>query len=241
NKSYICSTGQKTRFINIDIDSKAEILYKTLTNFYKKVIKFEELNNKRRSDMLFLKYFLPSFWYETNSSNENNKKIRLVYAFDSNINVDVAKNIAQKLITILEYVFLTSVDKASKNIKQIFYGTKNNVFVNTNLRIYNSTKALEILQLLFKKFNLNEDYEESKKSKNIKYDLIGVIKSDDYEEALWIFIALSKINLQYLLKTKPKWIKKFEDTIQRRPYFQPKNGSKGQKLLAYSSTTKTKE
>ncbi|MBU4693259.1 hypothetical protein KQ876_03550, partial [Mycoplasma sp. CSL7491-lung] len=76
-----------------------------------------------------------------NSSNENNKKIRLVYAFDSNINVDVAKNIAQKLITILEYVFLTAVDKASKNIKQIFYGTKNNVFVNTNLRIYNSTKA----------------------------------------------------------------------------------------------------
>ncbi|QNM93318.1 hypothetical protein H9M94_03130 [Mycoplasma sp. Pen4] len=229
NKSYICSTGTTTRFINIDIDEKANRIFSTLLKYNNKFFTKSDLNNKNDKEMLFLRYFLPTFYYETNSSTDTKARIRLVYALDQNVSKELATKIVEKLIIVIESIFNSKIDTASKNIKQIFYGTLKNVFSNKNIRVYSAEKLLEILNYVFKLLNLSEKHRNS--SFGITYDFNNSFVSNNYDEALWIYVALSKHNKEHLLITKKKWIKKFEDTMNRRPYFKVKHNTKGYELL----------
>ncbi|VEU75771.1 Uncharacterised protein [Mycoplasmopsis maculosa] len=230
NKSYICSTGEHTRFINIDIDFNGKEIFLTLLRYFNQVFSKDDLNNKNNKEMTFLRYFYPTFCYETNSSNlPYNAKMRLVYAFNSNVEKDLAVKITEKLILIIQNIFNSKVDSASKNIKQIFFGTCKRVFANKNVRVYDANKLLEILNYVIWLF----DFKEELKNNNftISYEFSNSIFSNDYDEALWIYIALSKINMEFMLITKQKWIDKFKDTVNRRPYFKVKKNTKGYKLL----------
>ncbi|VEU75292.1 Uncharacterised protein (plasmid) [Mycoplasmopsis maculosa] len=233
NKVYVSSTGTKTKFLNIDIDYNGNEIFKTLLKYYNFVFEKTDLNNKNNLEMSFLKYFTPTFFYETNSSSFTLKKMRLVYALDESIEKELAVKIVEKMILIIKNIFNAEVDKASKNLKQLFYGTVNKVFSNKNVRIYNAKKLLEILDYFINLYEL----EENKKTKSIfsyKYNLTDFIEVDNYEDALWIYIALFKINMGHLLIAKQKWLDKFKDTMTRRPYFKVKRNSKGYEILKNS-------
>ncbi|MCT4469968.1 hypothetical protein [Mycoplasma sp. HS2188] len=234
NKSYICSTGENTRFVNIDIDANAFKLFRTMLRYYNQKFSKNELNDKSQPEMLFLRYFLPTFHYETNSSKGlHGTKVRLVYAFDRLISKNELTLIVEKLKGLIYGVFGAIVDNASKNIKQIFYGTIKRVFVNQNVRIYNAQKMIEVLNYVLnilaievKTSSILKSYESgiSKVSNNL-------FETHDYDEALWMYVALYHLNLQHLIITKPKWIKKFEQTMKNRPYFRVKHNTKGYELL----------
>ncbi|MGV2393880.1 UNVERIFIED_CONTAM: hypothetical protein O8I53_13570 [Campylobacter lari] len=184
NKSYVCSTGEKTRFVNIDIDFNANKLFLTLLKFYNQVFSKTELDDKSKPEMLFLKYFLPTFHYETNSSKAPYKvKMRLVYAFDKLISKDELTLITEKLKSLIHIVFGAVVDVASKNIKQIFYGTINRVFVNENVRIYNAKIMIEVLEYVLNILNIEtETCSKIKTHRAINHH--NLFETYDYDEAL---------------------------------------------------------
>ncbi|QJR43772.1 hypothetical protein HLA87_03220 [Mycoplasma miroungigenitalium] len=230
NKTYICSTGKTSRFINIDIDDNTENIYKTLVDYYSKKIELKEMNDKTNKNSLFLKYLLPTLAYETNSSSMSKPKLRLIYALASNCDKELLTKTTEKLIFLINYCFNSIVANASKNLKQLFYGTLNKVFDTKNIRVYNLEKLDEILDYIFWLLGIELPL-TAKKHSNISIKITDVIYSNNYDEALWIYIALSKLNLQYLLFTKQKWLDKFHKTIINRPYFKVKRNTKGYEIL----------
>ncbi|MGV2393506.1 UNVERIFIED_CONTAM: hypothetical protein O8I53_11455 [Campylobacter lari] len=184
NKSYICSTGEKTRFVNIDIDFNASKLFLTLLRYYNQVFSKSDLNDKSDDKMVFLKYFLPTFHYETNTSQMPYKaKMRLVYVFDKFISKDELVLITEKLKSLIYSIFGAKVDDASKNAKQIFYGTINRVFANQNVRIYNVSKMIEVLDYVLNMFDIKcETIKQKNKFKTINTN--NLFESYEYDEAL---------------------------------------------------------
>lgn len=241
NGIVISSTGKLTSTIFIDIDNCGNELYNYLLSAKNQIFSYKETkcNNKSAPKINtneFFNMFLPSFWYETNSSTPENRRLRLVYLFFQRFDSEKLKQFVEKLNTILSFLFVgISIDKCSFNIKQLWFGTKKDVFINNKTRIYHIEESLNTLNKFIHNFKLdfiffnnfidNQIFRSSKNSQNLLLNGEIFEEFNSYEDALWKYVALFHLKQHKFFKTKQKWLKKFETTMKKRPFFKPKKNS----------------
>lgn len=231
NKGYIGSKKDKTFLISLDLDINTEYMFKNILKCFEsyKNIENEDLENPVAK---FFQLFYPTFWYETNSSKENNRKLRLVYVLDNKINKKQLYFIVDKFNYIVKSVFSTQIDCASKNIKQIFFGTRNTVYSNKIVRIFNFKGLVNAINWFCFKYGIRtSDIKNTVLLNNdISISMNEMINSNDYGEALWLYVALYHFKWEKYLNCKQKWKDKFLATMLKQPYFKPKRNTKGYML-----------